>query len=43
MSRDRFMLLLRIFHISDPDQELQSQDPHYNLIQKLEPLYSEIK
>ncbi|GBL61725.1 hypothetical protein AVEN_140732-1 [Araneus ventricosus] len=43
MTRDRFMKILKYFHLSDREMEKVASDEDFYLIQKLDPLMTDMK
>ncbi|GBL95338.1 PiggyBac transposable element-derived protein 4 [Araneus ventricosus] len=43
MTRDRFMEILRYFHLSNREEEKNPQDEGYNIMQKLDPFMKDLK
>ncbi|GBM98058.1 Integrator complex subunit 6-A [Araneus ventricosus] len=43
MTRDRFMEILRYFHLSNREEEKNAQDEGYNIMQKLDPFMKDLK
>ncbi|GBN13439.1 PiggyBac transposable element-derived protein 4 [Araneus ventricosus] len=43
MTRDRFMEILRYFHLSNSEEEKNPQDEGYNIMQELDPFMKDLK
>ncbi|XP_054723265.1 piggyBac transposable element-derived protein 4-like, partial [Uloborus diversus] len=43
MSRDRFLQILRCFHLSNREEEKASNHPEYYMMQKLDPFMTEVR